>query len=258
MVNTVHKAFEILFLLTRHESLRVSELAAHLGIPKSSAHNIVMTMIDDGILERNPDTHRVFLGTRLIEVGYIAQTNLDVVRLATPIIRHLNETTDETVHLTILDNDEVLYVDCVESKKRLRTYSVIGVRAPLYCTSVGKAIMAYLPSGEIDRIIEDYGLPRITEHTITDKEALLSDLNLVRERGFAIDNMEHENHLRCIGAPVRNARGEVFASISISGPIERMPTEQVDDLGTLVVESAAALSERMGFSAKKALAEYSS
>jgi IclR family transcriptional regulator, KDG regulon repressor len=251
VVNTVHKAFEILFLLTRHDSLRVSELAHKLEIPKSSTHNIVMTMINNGILERNSDTHRVFLGARLIEVGYIAQTNLDVVRLATPIIRHLNETTDETVHLTILDNDEVLYVDCVESKKRLRTYSVIGVRAPLYCTSVGKAIMAHLPADEIDRIIDEHGLRPITKHTITDRDALLRDLALIRTRGFAVDNMEHEDHLRCIGAPVRNAHGEVFASISISGPTERIPTEQIDDLGGRVVTVAHTLSGRLGYNGSR-------
>jgi DNA-binding IclR family transcriptional regulator len=250
MVNTVHKAFEILFLLARHDSLRVSELANKLEIPKSSTHNIVMTMINNGILERNPDTHRVFLGARLIEIGYIAQTNLDVVRLATPIIRHLNESTDETVHLTILDNDEVLYVDCVESKKRLRTYSVIGVRAPLYCTSVGKAILAHLPPEEIDRIIAEHGLPRITEHTITDRDTLLQDLELVRSRGYSVDNMEHENHLRCIGAPVRNAHGEVFASISISGPTERIPLDQIEELGSQVMAVGKTLSERLGYTGR--------
>lgn len=186
-----------------------------------------------------------------VVVGYIAQTNLDVVRLATPIIRHLNETADETVHLTILDNDEVLYVDCVESKKRLRTYSVIGVRAPLYCTTVGKAIMAHLPPDEIDRIIDEHGLKPITEHTITDRDHLLRDLELIRTRGFAVDDMEHEDHLRCIGASVRNAHGEVFASISISGPTERLPTEQIDDMGARVVTVAHTLSERLGYSGSR-------
>ena len=246
MVNTVKKAFDILFLLARSDSMGISEISSGLGIPKSSAHSIIMTMLENGILQRNPETRRVHLGPRLIELGNDAQTHLDLVRIANPLIRQLNEQTDETVHLTIFDRDEVLYVDCVESKKRLRTYSVIGVRAPLYCTSVGKAILAFQPIDEVERIIDTYGLPPVTTNTITDRESLLADLAKVRQRGYAIDDREHEEHLRCIGAPIRDARGTVFASISISGPEQRITHDAIPDLAEYVVTVAQTLSSRLG------------
>lgn len=246
MVNTVKKAFDILFLLARSDSMGISEISSGLGIPKSSAHSIIMTMLENGILQRNPETRRVHLGPRLIELGNDAQTHLDLVRIANPLIRQLNEQTDETVHLTILDRDEVLYVDCVESKKRLRTYSVIGVRAPLYCTSVGKAILAFQPIDEVERIIDTYGLPPVTTNTITDRESLLEDLAKIRQRGYAIDDREHEEHLRCIGAPIRDARGTVFASISISGPEQRITYDAIPHLAEYVVTVAQTLSSRLG------------
>ncbi len=247
MVNTVFKALRILEKLGEGQVFGLSELARELGLPKSSVHGILETLSARKMVEKNAVTGKYSLGLRLIELGNRAQMGLDICRIAAPFLKGLNVEFDETVHLTILDNDEVLYVDCIESQKRLRTYSVIGVRAPLYCTSVGKAILAFQSDEEIRRIAREKGLARITPTTITTEEALFEEVAAIRKLGYAVDEMEHEDHLRCVGAPIRNARGEVFASISLSGPAERNTRERIVQMAPFVVRATEEISRRLGF-----------
>jgi len=251
VVNSVQKAILVLRRLGNRENLSLSEISRDLGIPKSSTHSILSTLESNGLIERDSTTQRYHLGTTLIELGHQAQHELTIYRVAHPHLEELNRQVDETVHLTILDADEVLYIDCVESKKRLRTYSVIGVRAPLHCTSVGKVIMAYLPEEEQDRIIAARGLPRFTRNTITNEKALKGELRRIREMGYAVDNDEHEDHLRCIGAPIHNHRGEVYASLSLSGPSQRVTSTRVAELAAYVTDAAQAISHRLGFAAAR-------
>ncbi|MCF7946259.1 MAG: IclR family transcriptional regulator, partial [Spirochaetia bacterium] len=227
MNNTVTKAMAIIELLSLGKNMGTTEISEELGLPKSTAHNIIETLSHYSIIEKNLDTNKYHLGLKLIELGSRAQSELDITRIANPYLKGINMELDETVHLTVLDREEVLYVDCVESKKRLRTYSVIGVRAPLYCTAVGKAILAFLPEKDITKILQEKGLERITENTITKPETMKFELEHIRKDGFAVDNMEHEDHLRCVGAPIFNSRGEVIASISISGPTSRNTIDRI-------------------------------
>ncbi len=247
MVNTVHNAIRILERLADGGMRGVTEIARELDMAKSSAHGILETLAGEKLVERNPSTGKYQLGLRLIELGNRAQLGLDICRIAAPFLKGLYLEFDETVHLTILDNDEVLYVDCIESQRRLRTYSVIGVRAPLYCTSVGKAILAFQPDEEIRRIAREKGLAPITANTITTEEGLLDEVRLIRLRGYAVDDREHEDHLRCVGAPVRNSRAGVFASISLSGPAERNTPARILEMAPAVVRAAGEISRRLGY-----------
>ncbi|GAB1483241.1 IclR family transcriptional regulator [Treponema sp.] len=249
MVNTVHKAALILDSLAGIPNQGVSELARLLGMPKSSVHGILETLAASTLVERNEETGKYHLGVKLVELGNRAQLELDICRIAAPFLQGLNVEFDETVHLTVLDRDEVLYVDCIESRRRLRTYSVIGVRAPLYCTSVGKAILAFLPDEEIRRIVQVKGLQKITANTIDTEERLFKELACIRSQGYAVDDMEHEDHLRCVGAPIRNARGQVFASLSISGPAERNTHERIQHMAPSAVRSCMEISRRIGYRA---------
>jgi len=246
MNNTLKRAFSIIELLATSPNLGLTEISTKLEYSKSTVHNIVTTLTTQGVLEKNFDTSRYHLGIKLIELGYIAQGEIAVRKIAYPYLRRLNEELDETIHLTVLDNRQVLYIDCIESKKRLRTYSVIGVRAQLHCTSVGKAIMAFLPPAEIDAIIELCGLKKYTSNTITDKQTLLKELKWIVEAGYAIDNMEHENGLRCVGAPIFDNHNEVFASLSISGPETRITMEKVEEIAPILIEAAQDISRKMG------------
>lgn len=247
MVHTVENSIIILKALADSPNLGTTEIARRLGLPKSSVHGILETLAGSALVEKNTDTGKYHLGVTLVELGYRAQLELDICQISKPFLQGLNVEFDETVHLTVLDNDEVLYVDCVESRQRLRTYSVIGVRAPLYCTSVGKAILAFQDEAEIRRIAREKGLVPFTERTITTEEALLEQMATIRREGYAVDDREHEDHLRCVGAPIWNARGKVFASLSLSGPAERNTQERIAQMAPYVVNAALEISRRLGY-----------
>ncbi len=245
-VRSVHRALKIIELIAEKKSLTLPEITQALNLPKSSAYEILSTLCKEEFICRDKN-NEYSLGIRLIELGNKAQLNLEIRRIATPILRQLNEELDETVHLTVLDNDEILYVECFESTKRLRTYSVIGIRAPLHCTAVGKAILAMQEEDEIKRIIKTRGLPKFTKNTITDEKKLLAELKETKKRGYSIDNMEHEEGVRCVGAPIFDMTGKVYASISISGPSQRINTETIPSIGKLVMEKANKISKLLGY-----------
>ncbi len=247
MVHTVLKAVQILDSLASTPDQGVSEISRNLGLPKSSVFGILETLYSTGMLERTAEKGKYHLGAKLIELGYRAQVDLDLCRLARPFLQGLNAQFDETVHLTVLDRDEVLYLDCVESKRRLRTYSVIGIRAPLYCTSVGKAILAYQHDGEIQRIAREKGLVPFTAHTISTEPALFNEVQKIRANGYAVDDMEHEDHLRCVGAPIHDAQGRVFAALSLSGPAERNTTERILEMAPFIMAAGNEISRRLGW-----------
>jgi len=247
VVNTVLKAMQILDALSGRQNLGVSELASSLDLPKSSVFAILKTLTSRKVVEKNTLTGKYCLGIKLIELGNCAQAGSDLCRIAAPILRGLNAQFDETLHLTVLDDDEVLYIDCIESHRCLRAYSVIGVRAPLYCTSVGKAILAFQSDAEVERIVERKGLVPFTAKTITTKEMLFAELSRIRVEGFAIDDMEHEEHLRCLGAPIFDAHGEVYAAISLTGPAERNTLARILEMAPAVVAAAKKISFSLGF-----------
>lgn len=247
MVKSVYRAVKILDVLSSEGEKSVTEISTTLSFPKSSVHEITSTLLATGILEKDSDRNKYSLGLKLFELGKQAQANLEISKVAIPSLRSLHEQFDETVHLTVLDRKEVLYIECFESTKQLRTYSVIGIRAPLHCTAVGKAILACLDDGEVEEIIRSMGLPRFTQNTITDRERLNAEVRKIRDCGFATDAMEHEEGVCCVGAPVRNHTGQVVASISVSGPSQRITPARIEEIAPLVMERAAEISRRLGY-----------
>lgn len=247
VVHSVARAIQILSLLGDEPGLSVTQVSERLGIPKSSAHDLLSTLESERLVQREKDLNKYHLALRLFELGNLALGDFEVRKIAEPLIKRLNELLDETVHLTILENDEVLYVDCFESTKRLRTYSVIGVRGPLHSTAVGKAILAVLPEPEVDRIIHEKGLERSTANTIVDPVELKKDLKATVKRGYSIDDAEHEEGVRCVGAPLMNYSNQVIGSISASGPLQRMKKDELPQIGRTVADTALEISRRLGF-----------
>ncbi|MCP4403486.1 MAG: IclR family transcriptional regulator [bacterium] len=246
MVKSVVRAVQILEFLGSNEGANVTDISKELDYPKSTTHEILATLERERLITKDRH-HRYQLGLRLFELGSMAQAELEIRRVAAPFMKQLNVELGETVHLTVLEGNEVLYVDCLESSKRLRTYSVIGVRAPLYCTSVGKAILAFLDDEEIERILRITTFEKFTENTIIDKTFLKGELRTIAQRGYAVDNMEHEEGLRCIGAPIRNRMGSVFAAVSVSGPSQRITLGNVSEIGKVVMTQAEKISEQLGY-----------
>jgi DNA-binding IclR family transcriptional regulator len=244
MVNSVEKSARILVYLARNGSSSAARVSTALDLPRSTAYKILVTLESQGFVERD-QSQGFHLGYRLIELGHRAQEEVDLFSAAHPYLAALNETTDETVHLTVLDGDQVLYVDCVESTRRLRTHSVIGLRGPLHSTAVGKAILAFSDASLFERVVAN-GLPAATPATLTSPKALEHELEATRDRGYAIDDLENDPDIRCVAAPIRSTDGAVVASVSISGPSGRVTRERIADLAPLVIEAARGISERAG------------
>jgi DNA-binding IclR family transcriptional regulator len=246
-VKSVYRAIKILETFNADEGMTVTEISKRLCFPKSSVHQILNTLTSENILKKNPVTNRYFLGVKLFILGDKARANLEVRKVAEPLLKALKEKFDETVHLTVLDNDEVLYVECFESSKLLRPFQIIGYRAPLHCTAVGKAMMAFMNEQDIDRVIRTKGLKRFTKNTLTDEMRLMKDLNTVVARGYSVDNVEHEQGVRCIGAPIRNHEGQVFAAVSVTWPSQRLQLSRIPKFAKTVIATANEISQRLGY-----------
>jgi DNA-binding IclR family transcriptional regulator len=171
---------------------------------------------------------------------------MDAAGAAQEEIHQLAQATGETVQLAILDHLSVLYIRIRESRQAVRLSSSLGSRAPAYCTSVGKALLAFQPPEMVQQVI-DQGLKRMTPNTITDSDLLLSELASIRSRGYAIDDEEIEPGLRCVAAPIRDHTGQVVAAISVAAPVQRMTKKQVQGTIPSVVAAAEAISRRMGY-----------
>jgi DNA-binding IclR family transcriptional regulator len=246
-VRSVSRAVRILEVFGQGSALTVTEVARSLRLPKSSVYELLATLTAEGLVEKDDGSGRYRLGLRLLDLAYAVRHNLEVSRVARPQLEQLAARLDETVQLTVLDRDQVLYIDGCESSRQLRTFFDLGDRAPLHCTALGKAILAFLPPPEIERIIRLKGLRRFTANTLTRADALRAELARTRERGYSIDNIEHEEGVRCIGAPLRDRGGAIRAAISVSGPSTRLPPERDAAIARLVVQAAEEISRRLGY-----------
>lgn len=225
----------------------VTEISEALNFYKSTVHGILSTLEARGFIEKNPVTGKYWLGIKFLELGSVVLKELDVRTVAQPYMEKLSREFNETVHLGVLVEGEVLSIEQKESSQSLRLQMYIGKRAPLHCTAVGKALMAYLPDEKITEIVNTHGLRRYTEHTITDLDALKAELEKIRAQGYAVDNMEHEEGVRCIAAPIRDSSGEVVASMSISGPAYRINEQNDAAIAARVKACCEEISAKMGY-----------
>jgi DNA-binding IclR family transcriptional regulator len=174
---------------------------------------------------------------------------LDLPELAKPDMRELSQASKETVHLAILDCTEMLYVGKVDSSQSVHMHCIIGTRNPLYCTALGKAVLAFLPREERDALLDQITLMPRTPYTITDKAVLADHLERVRARGYAIDDREVEESIRCVSAPIFDHTGQPIAAISVSGPAFRLPESRLQELGELVMRVSKIISNNFGYEA---------
>jgi DNA-binding IclR family transcriptional regulator len=238
-------ALEVLSARPQEHSL--VELCNALKLHKSTVHRLMMVLEQHRFVDKNPETGRYRLGLKLFEFGSKAIGALDLQRHSKPYLNRLLQEIDETVHFCILDDGQVLYIAKVEPQRSVRMACTVGSRAPAYCTAVGKAMLAELPDAEVNSIIRRRGLKAITKNTLTTAAKLKAELKAVRIRGFAIDDEEKEEGLRCVGAAVRGHSGRLIAAISVSGPAFRVTKERIPDIGRAVMAAAGDLSEELGY-----------
>jgi len=228
---------------TTDRKLTVAEICDRTGYPRSTTHRLLASLKDVGLLDQDRQRDRYRLGLRLFELGNIVLANMDLHREARPYVEQLGRLTGEVVHLAVFDGRQAIVIHRSNPSDGSTPLTFIE-SAPVHCTSVGKAILAFQPATAIDKLIAA-GLRRFTEATITDGDVLRAELARTRERGYAVDEGEHQPGLRCCGAPIRNQDGRVFAAVSISGPSWKIPSSETEALARIVVHTANSISANL-------------
>jgi DNA-binding IclR family transcriptional regulator len=245
-VGTLKRGLSILQYIASAGEVTPATVASALNSSRSTTYRIVETLRGAGFLEANPTTGQLRLGIKAIEVGMAALADLDVINVAPAYLRELAANTLETVFLAVPNHDEMVYIFKEESVLPVRMNCKLGSRRPLHSTALGKAYMSALPDEDRTALIERLDLVRFTANTITDPQRLEADLAASRVRGYAFDNVEGEEGVSCLAAPVRDYSGLPIAAISVSGPTERITTRYTE-LGTRVADTATSLSRRLGY-----------
>jgi DNA-binding IclR family transcriptional regulator len=247
-VQSVERAVTILELLARLGEGGVTELAAEIGVHKSTAFRLVSTLEQRGLVEQTEERGKYRLGVGILRLAGATTARLDVVQEARPICRRLSVTTGETVNIAVLSDRAALYLDQFAGSSALQPHNWVGQHIPLHATSNGKVLLSGLPDAEVDRIVPS--LPAYTDRTVTSRRALKQELSTVRAQGFALAVDELETGLAAMAAPVRNAHGDVIASLSLSGPTFRLDDARIKEVLPLLTDAADEVSHRLGWGAR--------
>ncbi len=251
LIGSLQRAFDILDLFNNQTvELGITEIAKSLDLHKSTASGLVYTLEANNYLEQNPDNKRYRLGLKFVERSSIVLGQLEIRQVSAPYLNHLRDWSQESVNLAVRDWNEVIYIERILSNQNLAFRNEIGKRAYVHTAALGKAIISQLPYDEAHKILESYELRAMTEYTLVTVDAVMEDLKLTRERGFALDDQENELGGRCVSAPIFNHLGVAFAAVSISVPLPRIPPERIDYFGNKVKEVAAEISVRFGYRIK--------
>ena len=226
-VSSLVKAMKVLECFSiKNPELGVTEISKQLEMQKSTVHNILATFQALGYLTQNHVTGKYSLGVRLLQFSYIINNQMGYQKFFVPYMEKIADALNETVFLAIPHGNEVLYMESKQPYGAMGERKILGEHAPMYCTGLGKALLAFMPSEEIEKRLPDKFI-KFTENTLSSKEELLNDLHHIRERGYAIDNMEHEFGVVCVALPVFGHDGTPVAAVSISGPSLRLHEEAI-------------------------------
>jgi len=252
LVQTIERASSILDILGQSsQGISIRELSAKLKLPKGTSHRLLSSLSYFGYVRQDPKTKDYFLGLKFVELGQLLLSQLDLRKEAEPFLRDLAERTKETIHLVILDRNEIVYIDKVETDQNpsgLKMASRIGLRNPAHSSAVGKMILANFSEEELQSFFKEKSLLRRTENTITDPIQLREHLKSVRKQGYAVDDEENEKGIRCVAAPIYNETGKTVAAISITAPAFRVTKKSIQEtLKKEVMETALKISRRLGF-----------
>jgi len=239
-IQSLARGLKILEILGESpDGVSITDLADNLGVDKGSASRLMSTLVTHGFAEKNPSTRRFFLGPQVVTLSRSLLARMPLREAARPFLRELMERTGECSHLAVAARGKVLYIDQAESPATLRVNVQVGQTAPLHCTALGKAILAF-GGAEIPGQMEAF-----TSKTITEPSLLLTHLDGIRHQGYAVDDEEYDPDVRCVAVPVFDFQHRVAGSIGISGPAARITLERIPKLAETVVEIGKALSSRV-------------
>lgn len=246
-IQSVARALHILEAFSGQiKELSVTEISKRLALSKSTAFGLIHTLTENGYLEQNAENSKYRLGLKLLKLGNIVQMNNIVCQKARPYLEALVSEFEETAHLAIQRFSVVVYIDKIESDRTIYIHSHVGAENPMYCTGVGKCLLAFMSEEGRNRIYKGYGvLDRRTPKTITNLLDLEADLARVRERGYSLDDEEFGLGLFCVAAPVFDHAGQVVAAISLSGPKAHFDDVRVRLIAQSMKEATAKISREL-------------
>lgn len=246
-IQAVQRALHLLDLLSQQdEGARLGDLAERSGLAPSTVHRLLTTMEEQRFVQFSPAEGVWHVGQASYRVGMAFTRRGTMAGLAQPLLRRLRDSTRETVNLAAVEAGEIVMLSQIEGRDILRALARPGGHVGMTSSSLGKAILAYYPEAEIERVIQRFGLPRITPRSIVRPADLTTELARIRSRGFALDDEEVQVGLRCVAAAIFDAAGDAIGAVSVSGPAPRLPDARIADLGPLVAETAAAITEALG------------
>ncbi|MFZ0297382.1 MAG: IclR family transcriptional regulator [Candidatus Sulfotelmatobacter sp.] len=228
------------------QGLTAKQVAGRSRLPVSTVHRFLANLESTGFLNCGGDGV-YHLGIACFAIGHVALSHLDIRRVSQPYLQELNRQTRETIHLTVRHGLSAVYVEKLDSPEQLRIHSRIGAAVPLYCTAVGKVMLAYMPDDEREQLLPQMTLQSLTPNTVSNLQELDAELYRVRKNGYACDLEEHELHIRCIAAPIWDHAGSVNASLSITAPVVRMAVTRLRQLAPLIQTAGLQISRELGY-----------
>jgi DNA-binding IclR family transcriptional regulator len=245
-VQSIERVFDILELLSHEpKGLNLTKVGTSLDIHKSTVHRLLMVLKKRGYIEKDEESGRYRLGPGFVELASLLLNSIELKTEAEPNLRRLSQITSQTVFLATLQDKEVVYLEKVEQFSSIRKYSVIGQRRPVYCTSLGKALIMNRSVEEVKELLGDIPFHKYTPNTHGNLKALLRDLEICRKRGWAADNEEFEPETNCLSAPILDYRGIVVAAVSaVWSTFNTAITNE--DIAPHVMEAAREISKRLG------------
>ncbi len=247
-IQSVFRALKILEFTGEHgKAIGLTQISKGIGLSKSTTHGLVSTLERMGYMQQDAETGKYSLGLKVFELGQAYISNLDLREIALPYMRELSSFYQETTHLAVLSQGEVIYIEKVDGPLSIGIRSQIGGKNPAYCTGVGKVLLSGMPDEKIEAMYLKKPFVKYTSYTITTIEKLLLEINNARFHGYAFDKEEIEIGLNCVAVPIKDAVGNIIAAISLSGPAHRLNSEKMEEVLARMLQVSFRISGRLGY-----------
>ncbi len=245
LISTLYRGLEVMELLAEKNGLTITELANELNINRSASHRFLATLEEKGYVGKTKNK-RYYLTFKIAQIGMRVANDVPLRTVARPFLQEIAYRFKENVTLGYWDGHRIVYLDKIESQDMMKIDPSIGTYAPGHCTSLGKAILAYLPEEELDSYLESNPLERYTEFTIVDRRKLDDELQTIRKRAFAVDNQERSIGLKCAAVPAFDYTGHICCAISVSALEFKMPEARLSEIKDALSPVCGKLSRKLG------------
>lgn len=247
-MKSLHKVLDIIEAVSAAGSVGIRELSSSIGFPPATTHRIASTLVARRFFEQDPVTRKYSLSVRFLELGSMVKDRFNLPSIARPHLEKLMTETRESANLAVQDGDEMIYLDHVRSHHAmLQLFTRVGARVPLHCTGVGKVVLSRMDDEEIEAYLKRTRRTRFTANTKVKKKDVLEEVGHIRALGYAVDDQEMEEGVRCVAAPILDHRGQLAGVASISGAAMRISNERIDQLGKMVSYCTMNISQDLGF-----------